>query len=60
MALEPHLPWELPQRKEDGQLVVQLLEFIESAEDKLRITLALPEDSHHIDLCGEEVCQVNF
>lgn len=44
------LPWQLPQRKQDGQFVVQLLKLIESAEDKLRFILTFPEDPHHIGL----------
>lgn len=44
------LPWKLPKREQDGEFVVELLKFIKSAKDKLRLILTFSQDPHHICL----------
>lgn len=44
------LPWQLPEREEDSQFIVELLKLVKSAEDKLWLILTFPQESHHIDL----------
>lgn len=48
------VPWQLPQREEDAELVVELLELIEGAEEKLGLALPLAQEPHHIRLQEEE------
>lgn len=48
------LPRQLPEREEDGEFVVELLELIESAEDKLGLVLTFPQEPHHIRLHRED------
>lgn len=48
------LPWQLPEREEDSQFIVELLKLVKSAEDKLWLILTFPQESHHIDLHREE------
>lgn len=47
------VPRQLPKRKQDREFVVELLKFIKSAEDKLRLTLTVPQDPHHVRLDRE-------
>lgn len=44
------LPRQLPEREQDGQLVVELLELIKSAEDELGLVVTFPQEPHHIRL----------
>lgn len=46
-------PRQLPQRKQDAQLVVKLQEVIKSSEEELRLSVTFSLEPHHIRLKGQ-------
>lgn len=46
-------PWQLPQGKQDAQLVVKLQEVIESSEEELGLSVTFSLEPHHICLQGQ-------
>lgn len=46
-------PRQLPQRKQDAQLVMKLQEVIKSSEEELRLSVTFSLEPHHICLQGQ-------